>query len=121
MDNRVRISASNEEAMKILWGEIQRYYNFQLEKTEQEMRFSVDLNAEVFTELVKAFTKNNKMHLLQFQFGEEETKVEDKTEVKPEAEESAEEDEEEEVWFKDRKPKKRIGSLINMIAGEEAN
>lgn len=111
MDNRVRISASNEEAMKILWGEIQRYYNFQLEKTEQEMRFSVDLNAEVFTELVKAFTKNNKMHLLQFQFGEEETKVEDKTEVKPEAEESAEEDEEEEVWFKDRKPKKRIGSL----------
>lgn len=104
--NRVKISVGNEEAMKLLWEEVQRYYHFQLEKTEREMHFSVNLDDEVFTDIVKRFTMENKMHLLQLQYGEEEKEVE--TQIQSEEEN---EEEEEEVWFDDRRTKRSVGLL----------
>ena len=111
--NKVTISARTREASKLLKEAIEQNFGFELKGLQHPVEFATDLDADVVIQILKSFIRNERMDSLSFHYEgdtEKEEKQPEILEVPTEVQEE-EDDEEEEVWFKDRKPKKRIGSL----------
>ncbi len=112
MENRVRISANNEEASKLLKEAIEKSFGFELKGLQHPVEFATDLDADVVIQILKSFIRNERMDSLSFHYeGAEKGEKHQELLMVPMKEQEEEDDDKEEVWFKDRKPKKRIGSL----------